>query len=167
MYSKDNNAGPDWYEIAKAIHNYLRHEYANAKFGIEADPPPMRISTYSGKGVGYYATGLDGRADWTPEFYKYLERAEARMVEHGELRFGFREVDAAMHKLEIEHPKWFDVLVDCDVRGVKPEDLAEQQNKGVTTIRRYRRHGIQYLFVELIAVPTKARKVLVKLVQVA
>lgn len=165
MYSNDS-ATWDWYAVAKAIRNYLMHDYACAKFGIDTDPAPMKISAYNGKGVGYYPTAPDGRADWTTEFYRYMERAESRMTEHGDLRFGFREVDAAMEQLKIDHSQWYDVLEMIDMRGMNVGEVADTMKKDESTIKRYRTRATEYLFRCLVAVPAKARKLHVKIIQV-
>jgi hypothetical protein len=157
---------PGYREISKAIRNYLRHEYANVKHGILNDAPPMKLSTYSGKGVGHYQTAPDGRADWSPELERFIERSEARKVTNPEHKFGFHEVDLAMARLRAQHERWYDVLMDVEVQGMSVDDLAERVKKDPSTIKRYRIAGTMFLYRELIAHPGHARKLKVKIIRV-
>lgn len=160
---------PEFREIAKAIRDYLRHEYAAAKLGVETNPVPMRISTYSGKGPGHYSTSPDGRADWTPEMERYIERSERRQSPVLELRFGFTELDRAMGALEKKNAQWHAVLVDVDVHGMSVDDYAARLKIDASTVKRRRKKATFELYRLLRLNPAHGsqRKVNVRTVKIS
>jgi hypothetical protein len=142
-------AQSEWLLIARAIRDYLYHSYANGKLGIATDTVPLRLSTYSGKGLGTFATGDDGRADWTTEFAAYLARSEARTPRASELRFGFAEVDRAMTALESRYPVLWTVLNALDVHGVRIEDFCLETGRHIGTVKRQRKKATFFLYESL------------------
>jgi hypothetical protein len=132
--------------IARAIRDYLRTDYALTKTGEMDDPPPLRISAYSARGVGHYQTAPDGRADWSPEMERYMERQERREPRVGFLRFGFSEVDNAMTLLHDENKAWFNVLLHVDVLGEKLDDYAVKFAMDPRTAKRHRQRGTFFLY---------------------
>lgn len=143
----------EWEAAKKAIAEYLRHEYASQKFGIENDPLPMKLSTYSGKGVGHYETSGDGRADWSPEFKRYIFKSTERVPEQGELRFAFEEVDAAMRQLQLERERWYDILYAIDVEARTYGEVAEIYKRDVSTIGKLRSKAIRFIYTALVLNP--------------
>ena len=137
---------PDFRRIAKAIHEYLRHEYAQAISGEITDHPPLRVSAYSAKGVGHYQTSPDGRADWSPEFERYIARGEAQEKRVGLLSFGFGEVQDALKELSQTHPPWHRALMVIDVKGMRVEEYAQRANMDLSTAKRHRKAGAFELY---------------------
>lgn len=128
----------------------------------------MKLSTYSGKGVGHYQTALDGRADWSPEFYRYIEKSEGRAQENVELRFGFEQVDRAMQSLKKAHAHWHDVVFAMDVEGKSLEDMIETYKRDASTLKRYRTKAIMFLFRQLVINPERPeRKLQVRIIKVS
>lgn len=157
----------EWDEIKKAIRDYLRHEYASAKYDLEHEPVPLKISTYSGKGVGHFETAEDGRADWSPEFKRYIFNSADRRPEKVELRFGYREFDAAMRALERQHPHWHTTIVALECEGQPLDDVVETFKRDHSTIKRYRQKAFLFLFRRLVVQPSRPESpVKVKIVQV-
>jgi len=139
----------EWRPIAQAIREYLRHTYAHKKFGLATDAVPLRLSTFTGKGVGRYATGADGRADWSDEFYGYLSRSEKRTPRDRALRFGYRELAYAMDVLEARFPTWFTVVNALDVHGVRIEEFCIETGCHITTVKRQRKKATFFLYETL------------------
>ena len=133
--------------IAKAIRHYLRHSYAAWKLGIVTDVPPLRLSTYTGKGE--FATGLDGRADWTAEFYRHMERAERRTPRDVFIRFGCDEIARAMEALAQHYPKWHTIVTALDVYGVRVEDYVLETGTAILTVKRQRKKAYFFLYQTL------------------
>ena len=78
---------PEFDAIVSAIRDFLRHEFAEHLYGT--DDMPTKLSTYSAKGPGSYATADDGRADWSRDFKKYIfERTDNGAALVGEVPHG-------------------------------------------------------------------------------
>jgi hypothetical protein len=137
---------PEWRPIAKAIRSCLRHTYAPRKLGLTTELPPLRLSTYTGKGVGHYATGADGRADWSGEFYAHIARIERRTDPDPELRFGYDELEAAMNQLAARYPQWFTVLTAVDVHGVGIEEYCVEAGRDLPTVKRQRNKATLFVY---------------------
>ena len=133
----------------KYAREYLRHTYANKKLGIVTDTVPLRLSTYTGKGLGHFATGEDGRADWTEDFYRYLDRSETRTPRERDLRFGFFELASAMDQLEKRYPEWHTVVTALDVHGVRIEDYCIETGRYIGTVKRQRKKATFFLYETL------------------
>jgi hypothetical protein len=127
----------------------LRHTYAARRLGIAAEPVPLRLSAYSGKGIGYYATAGDGRPDWSEEFGGYIARVEGRTPRERELRFGYHELAAAMDALKFRFPKWYSVINALDVHGVRIEEYCLDAGADLTTVKRQRKKATFFLYEEL------------------
>ena len=139
-------ADPDFSAVASAIRSYLRNEFAEELYGYEEIP--TRISAYSGKGVGHYATAGDGRADWTPDFKRYLF---ARTDKAKSFSFSLTVFAQAMRDLEADHPKWYAAVMKCDVQMLPVSHVAAEMSVHKESINRYRKLAIFFLFPYLVA----------------
>jgi len=139
----------EWRIITKALRDYLRHTYANVKLGVVSETVPLRLSAYNGKGLGYYATGADGRADWSEEFSSYIERVERRTPRDRDLRFGYHELAAAMDQLALRYPELYQVITALDVHGVRIEDYCLESGRNLGLVRRQRKKATFFLYETL------------------
>ena len=113
--------------------------------GIVSEVPPLRLSTFNGS-PGRYPTGLDGRADWTDEFYAHMDRVERRTPHNRDLRFGYDELARAMEQLRAKYPKWYTLITAIDVHGVPIEEYVIETGAAIDVVRRQRKKATFFLY---------------------
>lgn len=145
---------PEFITIASAIRSFLRNEYADFLRQDDAEIP-SRLSSYSGKGVGFYATSDDGRADWTPAFKQYIfSRTDGRKG----LEFTFERFHTAFGDLKTYHPRWHAASVAYDIESQPLQYVAQALGVHVQTVHRYRKAVIHFLYPYLCGFEKQNRK---------
>jgi hypothetical protein len=132
---------PEFATVATAIRSFFRTEYA--AYLSNDEEIPMRTSTYSGKGVGFYATSEDGRPDWTVAMKRFIF---GRTDSHKGFEFTLETFARAMKDLEQSHPRWHAATIAFDVESLPILTVAKALNVHTATVHRYRNNVIHFLY---------------------